>query len=59
MDLVLHLEALLSLMDFLSSAIPSSDSSSSEKEPELKPLVGESRSLAIRAGNSLSYVLSD
>ncbi|XP_028627194.1 vacuolar protein sorting-associated protein 13C [Grammomys surdaster] len=49
LDLVLHLEALLSFMDFLSSAVPSSDSSSSEKESELKPLAGESRSLAIKA----------
>uniref|UniRef100_A0A452VIQ5 Vacuolar protein sorting 13 homolog C n=1 Tax=Ursus maritimus TaxID=29073 RepID=A0A452VIQ5_URSMA len=43
LDLVLHLEALLSFMDFLSSAVPSSEPSSSEKESELKPLVGESR----------------
>ncbi|XP_012972859.1 vacuolar protein sorting-associated protein 13C isoform X2 [Mesocricetus auratus] len=54
LDLVLHLEALLSLMDFLSSAVPSSDSSSSEKESELKPLVGESKSLAIKAVPSTS-----
>uniref|UniRef100_A0A8D0WK37 Vacuolar protein sorting 13 homolog C n=1 Tax=Sus scrofa TaxID=9823 RepID=A0A8D0WK37_PIG len=43
LDLVLHLEALLSLMDFLSSAIPSSEPS--KKESALKPLVGESRSI--------------
>ncbi|XP_055453871.1 intermembrane lipid transfer protein VPS13C isoform X2 [Psammomys obesus] len=54
LDLVLHLEALLSLMDFLSSALPSSESSSSEKGSELKPLVGESRSLAIKAVPSTS-----
>ncbi|XP_007638289.1 vacuolar protein sorting-associated protein 13C isoform X1 [Cricetulus griseus] len=54
LDLVLHLEALLSLMDFLSSAVPSSDSSYSEKESELKPLVGESKSLAIKAVPSTS-----
>ncbi|KAM6200995.1 intermembrane lipid transfer protein VPS13C [Rhynchocyon petersi] len=49
LDLVLHLEALLSFMDFLSSAIPSSEYSSSEKESELKPLMGESRSRALKA----------
>ncbi|XP_051053816.1 intermembrane lipid transfer protein VPS13C isoform X2 [Phodopus roborovskii] len=54
LDLVLHLEALLSLMDFLSSAVPSSESSSSEKESELKPLVGESKSLAIKTVASTS-----
>ncbi|XP_051012690.1 intermembrane lipid transfer protein VPS13C [Acomys russatus] len=55
LDLVLHLEALLSLMDFLSSAVPSSNSSSSEKGSELKPPVGgESRSLAIKAGPGTS-----
>ncbi|XP_006979356.1 intermembrane lipid transfer protein VPS13C isoform X1 [Peromyscus maniculatus bairdii] len=54
LDLVLHLEALLSLMDFLSSAVPSSDPSSSQKESELKPLVGESKSLAIKAVPSTS-----
>uniref|UniRef100_A0A8C4LBK7 Vacuolar protein sorting 13 homolog C n=1 Tax=Equus asinus asinus TaxID=83772 RepID=A0A8C4LBK7_EQUAS len=43
LDLVLHLEALLSFMDFVSSAIPSSEPSYSEKESELKPLMGESR----------------
>nr|XP_058150275.1 intermembrane lipid transfer protein VPS13C isoform X1 [Dasypus novemcinctus] len=47
LDLVLHLEALLSFMDFLSSAVPSSEPSS-EKESELKPLVGESRSIAVK-----------
>ncbi|XP_036860152.2 intermembrane lipid transfer protein VPS13C isoform X2 [Manis javanica] len=52
LDLVLHLEALLSFMDFLSSAIPSSEPSSSEKESELKPLVGESRSIIIKAVSS-------
>ncbi|XP_075821481.1 intermembrane lipid transfer protein VPS13C isoform X2 [Microtus pennsylvanicus] len=54
LDLVLHLEALLSLMDFLSSAVPSSDSSSSGKESGPKSLVGESKSLAIKAGPSTS-----
>ncbi|XP_028721844.2 vacuolar protein sorting-associated protein 13C [Peromyscus leucopus] len=54
LNLVLHLEALLSLMDFLSSAVPSSDPSSSQKESELKPLVGESKSLAIKAVPSTS-----
>uniref|UniRef100_A0A452VIT0 Vacuolar protein sorting 13 homolog C n=1 Tax=Ursus maritimus TaxID=29073 RepID=A0A452VIT0_URSMA len=49
LDLVLHLEALLSFMDFLSSAVPSSEPSSSEKESELKPLVGESRSIVVKA----------
>ncbi|ELW71324.1 Vacuolar protein sorting-associated protein 13C [Tupaia chinensis] len=52
LDLVLHLEALLSLMDFLSSALPSSEPSSSEKESVLKPLVGESRSIAVKAVSS-------
>ncbi|XP_069851362.1 intermembrane lipid transfer protein VPS13C isoform X3 [Dipodomys merriami] len=52
LDLVLHLEALLSLMDFLSSAVPSSESFSSEKESELKPLMGESRTIAIKAASS-------
>ncbi|XP_021566120.1 vacuolar protein sorting-associated protein 13C, partial [Carlito syrichta] len=51
LDLVLHLEALLSFMDFLSSANPSSEPSS-EKESELKPLVGESRSLIVKAVSS-------
>uniref|UniRef100_A0A8C2YMD7 Vacuolar protein sorting 13 homolog C n=1 Tax=Chinchilla lanigera TaxID=34839 RepID=A0A8C2YMD7_CHILA len=51
LDIVLHLEALLSLMNFLSSAVPSSESSS-QKESELKPLVGESRSIAIKAVSS-------
>ncbi|ELK31334.1 Vacuolar protein sorting-associated protein 13C [Myotis davidii] len=50
LDLVLHLEALLSLMGFLSSAVPSSEPS--EKESELKPLVGESRSLIVKAVSS-------
>ncbi|XP_057624264.1 intermembrane lipid transfer protein VPS13C isoform X2 [Chionomys nivalis] len=54
LDLVLHLEALLSLMDFLSSAVPSSDSSSSGKESGPKSLVGETKSLAIKAGPSTS-----
>uniref|UniRef100_A0A8I5ZMR7 Vacuolar protein sorting 13 homolog C n=1 Tax=Rattus norvegicus TaxID=10116 RepID=A0A8I5ZMR7_RAT len=54
LDLVLHLEALLSLMDFLSCAVPSPDSSSSETESELKPLVGGSRSLAVKAVPSSS-----
>ncbi|VCX31363.1 unnamed protein product, partial [Gulo gulo] len=49
LDLVLHLEALLSFMDFLSSAVPSSEPSSSEKESEMKPLVGESRSIVVKA----------
>ncbi|KAM5292524.1 intermembrane lipid transfer protein VPS13C [Ctenodactylus gundi] len=48
LDLVLHLEALLSLMDFLSSSIPSSELSSSQKELEEKPLVGESRNIAFK-----------
>ncbi|XP_032273581.1 vacuolar protein sorting-associated protein 13C isoform X1 [Phoca vitulina] len=52
LDLVLHLEALLSFMDFLSSAIPSSEPSSSEKESELKLLVGESRSIVVKAVSS-------
>ncbi|XP_062947628.1 intermembrane lipid transfer protein VPS13C isoform X2 [Cynocephalus volans] len=52
LDLVLHLEALLSFMDFLSSAVPSSEPSSSEKESELKPLVGESRNIAIKPVSS-------
>lgn len=51
---MLHLEALLSLMDFLSCAVPSPDSSSSETESELKPLVGGSRSLAVKAVPSSS-----
>ncbi|XP_006899704.1 PREDICTED: vacuolar protein sorting-associated protein 13C isoform X1 [Elephantulus edwardii] len=51
LDLVLHLEALLSFMDFLSSAVPSSETSS-EKESELKPLVGDSRSLALKTVSS-------
>nr|XP_004662570.2 vacuolar protein sorting-associated protein 13C isoform X1 [Jaculus jaculus] len=53
LDLVLHLEALLSLMNFLSSATPSSERSSSEKESELKPLV--SRSSAVKAASSTSH----
>ncbi|XP_040348798.1 intermembrane lipid transfer protein VPS13C isoform X2 [Herpailurus yagouaroundi] len=52
LDLVLHLEALLSFMDFLSSAVPSSGPSSTEKESELKPLVGESRSIVVKAASS-------
>ncbi|KAM5242082.1 intermembrane lipid transfer protein VPS13C isoform 2-T2 [Hipposideros larvatus] len=51
LDLVLHLEALLSLMSFLSSAIPSSEPSEKE-ESELKPLVGESRSIIVKAVSS-------
>ncbi|XP_074183747.1 intermembrane lipid transfer protein VPS13C [Rhinolophus sinicus] len=50
LDLVLHLEALLSLMSFLSAAVPSSEPS--EKESELKPLVGESRSIIVKAVSS-------
>ncbi|XP_066130845.1 intermembrane lipid transfer protein VPS13C isoform X1 [Saccopteryx bilineata] len=50
LDLVLHLEALLSLMGFLSSAIPSSEPSG--KESELKPLVGESKSIIAKAVSS-------
>uniref|UniRef100_A0A8D1HN91 Vacuolar protein sorting 13 homolog C n=1 Tax=Sus scrofa TaxID=9823 RepID=A0A8D1HN91_PIG len=50
LDLVLHLEALLSLMDFLSSAIPSSEPS--KKESALKPLVGESRSIIAKTVSS-------
>ncbi|XP_075387538.1 intermembrane lipid transfer protein VPS13C isoform X2 [Tenrec ecaudatus] len=52
LDVVLHLEALLSIMDFLSSAVPSAEPSCSEKESELKPLVGESRSLTLKAVSS-------
>uniref|UniRef100_A0A8C5V364 Vacuolar protein sorting 13 homolog C n=1 Tax=Microcebus murinus TaxID=30608 RepID=A0A8C5V364_MICMU len=52
LDLVLHLEALLSFMDFLSSAVPSSGPSSSEKESELKPLMRESRSITGKAVSS-------
>nr|XP_025857823.1 vacuolar protein sorting-associated protein 13C isoform X2 [Vulpes vulpes] len=53
LDLVLHLEALLSFMDFLSSAVPSSEPSSLEKESsELKPLVGESRNIVVKAVSS-------
>ncbi|XP_077603856.1 intermembrane lipid transfer protein VPS13C isoform X1 [Crocuta crocuta] len=52
LDLVLHLEALLSFMDFLSSAVPSSEPSSTEKESELKPLVGESTSIVVKAASS-------
>ncbi|EHH63124.1 Vacuolar protein sorting-associated protein 13C [Macaca fascicularis] len=52
LDLVLHLEALLSFMDFLSSAAPFSEPSSSEKESELKPLVEESRSIAVKSVSS-------
>uniref|UniRef100_A0A8C4PJ18 Vacuolar protein sorting 13 homolog C n=1 Tax=Equus asinus asinus TaxID=83772 RepID=A0A8C4PJ18_EQUAS len=52
LDLVLHLEALLSFMDFVSSAIPSSEPSYSEKESELKPLMGESRSIVVKAVSS-------
>ncbi|XP_058914527.1 intermembrane lipid transfer protein VPS13C isoform X3 [Kogia breviceps] len=43
LNLVLHLEALLSFMDFLSSAFPSSEPS--KKGSEMKPLTGESRSI--------------
>ncbi|XP_057578649.1 intermembrane lipid transfer protein VPS13C isoform X2 [Hippopotamus amphibius kiboko] len=50
LDLVLHLEALLSFMDFLSSAVPSSESS--KKESELKPLMGESRSIIAKTVSS-------
>ncbi|XP_032336935.1 vacuolar protein sorting-associated protein 13C isoform X2 [Camelus ferus] len=50
LDLVLHLEALLSFMDFLSSAVPSSEPS--KKEQELKPLVGESRSIIAKTVSS-------
>ncbi|XP_006831641.1 PREDICTED: vacuolar protein sorting-associated protein 13C isoform X1 [Chrysochloris asiatica] len=52
LDLVLHLEALLSFMDFLSSAVPASEPSPSEKESELKPLVGESRTVAVKPVSS-------
>nr|XP_055175680.1 intermembrane lipid transfer protein VPS13C [Nyctereutes procyonoides] len=53
LDLILHLEALLSFMDFLSSAVPSSEPSSLEKESsELKPLVGESRNIVVKAVSS-------
>ncbi|XP_037689727.1 vacuolar protein sorting-associated protein 13C isoform X2 [Choloepus didactylus] len=52
LDLILHLEALLSFMDFLSTAIPSSEPPSSEKESELKTLVGESRSIAVKTVSS-------
>ncbi|XP_054543722.1 intermembrane lipid transfer protein VPS13C isoform X2 [Talpa occidentalis] len=53
LDLVLHLEALLSLMDILSSSVPSSELSSSEKESELKSIVGESRSvIQVSSSNS-------
>uniref|UniRef100_A0A8C9AEJ4 Vacuolar protein sorting 13 homolog C n=1 Tax=Prolemur simus TaxID=1328070 RepID=A0A8C9AEJ4_PROSS len=52
LDLVLHLEALLSFMDFLSSAVPSSGPSSSEKESELKPPMRESRSITGKAVSS-------
>uniref|UniRef100_A0A8I3NX11 Vacuolar protein sorting 13 homolog C n=1 Tax=Canis lupus familiaris TaxID=9615 RepID=A0A8I3NX11_CANLF len=53
LDLVLHLEALLSFMDFLSSAVPSSEPSYLEKESsELKPLVGESRNIVVKAVSS-------
>ncbi|KAM9090694.1 intermembrane lipid transfer protein VPS13C isoform 3-T3 [Megaptera novaeangliae] len=50
LNLVLHLEALLSFMDFLSSAFPSSEPS--KKESELKPLTGESRSIIAKTVSS-------
>uniref|UniRef100_A0A8C6BAR6 Vacuolar protein sorting 13 homolog C n=1 Tax=Monodon monoceros TaxID=40151 RepID=A0A8C6BAR6_MONMO len=50
LNLVLHLEALLSFMDFLSSAFPSSEPS--KKESELKPLMGESRSIIAKTVSS-------
>ncbi|XP_004374680.1 intermembrane lipid transfer protein VPS13C isoform X1 [Trichechus manatus latirostris] len=52
LDLVLHLEALLSFMDFLSSAVPSAATFTSEKGSELQPLGGESRSTALKAVSS-------
>ncbi|CAI9176855.1 unnamed protein product [Rangifer tarandus platyrhynchus] len=52
LDLVLHLEALLSFMDFLSSAVPSSEPS--KKDSELKPLMGESRSIIAKTVSSTS-----
>uniref|UniRef100_A0A8C0HTI9 Vacuolar protein sorting 13 homolog C n=1 Tax=Balaenoptera musculus TaxID=9771 RepID=A0A8C0HTI9_BALMU len=50
LNLVLHLEALLSFMDFLSSAFPSSEPF--KKESELKPLMGESRSIIAKTVSS-------
>lgn len=52
LDLVLHLEALLSFMNFVSTAVPSSEPS--EKESELKSLVGDSRSAFVQAASSCS-----
>ncbi|XP_060030384.1 intermembrane lipid transfer protein VPS13C [Erinaceus europaeus] len=61
LDLILHLEALLSFMDFLSSAVPSSEASPSERESKLKPLPEESRSVMVQAvsGNTRQDDLSD
>ncbi|XP_054974528.1 intermembrane lipid transfer protein VPS13C isoform X2 [Sorex araneus] len=52
LDLVLHLEALLSFMDFVSFAVPSSGPA--EKEPDLKHVVGESSSALVHTVSSSS-----
>ncbi|KAM4748951.1 intermembrane lipid transfer protein VPS13C [Rhinophrynus dorsalis] len=48
LDLVLHTQALLSLMNFLSSALPSHETGESDKAPESKIQVGEQKSITKR-----------
>ncbi|XP_043837889.1 vacuolar protein sorting-associated protein 13C [Dromiciops gliroides] len=49
LDLVLHLESLLSIMDFMSSAVPSRGLPSHQKAHELKVPIEESKGTAIKA----------
>uniref|UniRef100_A0A6I8N041 Vacuolar protein sorting 13 homolog C n=2 Tax=Ornithorhynchus anatinus TaxID=9258 RepID=A0A6I8N041_ORNAN len=48
LDLVLHLEALLSIMDFMSSGVPSPGLSSLEQGSELKPAAEEPKSTSLK-----------
>ncbi|XP_027707786.1 vacuolar protein sorting-associated protein 13C [Vombatus ursinus] len=49
LDLVLHLESLLSIMDFMSSAVPSHGLPSNQKDYELKLPTEEPKSTAVKA----------
>ncbi|KAM3927460.1 intermembrane lipid transfer protein VPS13C isoform 2-T2 [Leptodactylus fuscus] len=50
LDLVLHTQALLSLMNFLSAAVPSADTKVTEKAKELKPDTEGERNVTTKPG---------
>uniref|UniRef100_A0A5F8H9H0 Vacuolar protein sorting 13 homolog C n=1 Tax=Monodelphis domestica TaxID=13616 RepID=A0A5F8H9H0_MONDO len=55
LDLVLHLESLLSIMDFLSSAVPSQGLPSNQKGYELKMPIEETKKTVVKAVSDISH----